>query len=241
MDWGKTKNIFIIVFLILNLSLGYQLYLKNFNQLDDLQATNNDIEEINEKLKQQEIAITIDIPKEMPEMHFLQVKNNIFANHSMLNNSDNNNTDIYSLQSIIYENITYFDQYKFSEDDSNNDDYFVYYQHDGDFPFYGSTLEVYINDDGTIYYTQNYYEIINQGLDRQVISSYSALQTVLDQQLIPTGAEIVQIELGYHGQTSQSSIQILTPVWKISYSFNDVNHELYVNAMTGGLQNVNGY
>lgn len=240
MDWGKAKSIFIIAFLILNISLGYQLYLKNFNQLEDIQATKNDIEEISEKLSQQEITITIEIPKEMPEMHFLQVKNNVYANFSLLNNSNNNDTDIDILQLITYENITHIEKYKFSERDSNNN-YFVYYQHDSDFPFYGSKVEVFLNEDGTIYYKQNYYEIINQGLDRQVISSYSALQTVLDQQLIPTGAEIIEIELGYHGQTSQSSSQLLTPVWKISYSLHGVKNDLFVNAMTGGLQNVNGY
>lgn len=241
MDWGKAKNIFIIAFLILNLSLGYQLYLKNFNQLEDIQATNSDIEEISEKLKQQEIAINIEIPKEMPEMHFLQVKNKVYANNSILKNSNNNDTEIDSLHMIIYESVTNFEQYKFSEQESNNDNYFVYYQYEGTFPFYGSKLEVFINEDGTIYYTQNYYEIVNQGLDRQVISSYSALQTILDQQLIPSGAEIIQIKLGYHGQTSQSSIQLLTPVWKISYSLNGIENELFVNAMTGGLQNVNDY
>jgi len=241
MDWGKAKNIFIITFLILNISLGYQLYLKNFNQLQGLQTTNNDKEEISEKLRQQQIELTIEIPKEMPEMHFLQVKNNIYANYSFLNNNQGKEADKNSLQLIIYRNITNFEQYKYSEKDSNNDDYYVYYQYDEDFPFYGSKLEVYLNEDGTILYTQNYYEIINQGLDRQVISSYSALQTVLDQQLIPSGAKIIEIELGYHGQTSQSSIQLLTPVWKISYSVNGIYNELFVNAMTGGLQNVNGY
>lgn len=241
MDWGKAKSIFIIAFLILNLSLGYQLYLMNFNQLEDIQATNSDIAEISDKLKQQEITITIEIPKEMPEMHFLQVKNKIYANNSVLNNSHNNDEELDSLQMIIYENIANFEQYKFSERESNSDNYFVYYQHDGAFPFYGSKLEVFLNEDGTIYYTQNYYEIVSQGLDRQVISSYSALQTILDQQLIPSGAEIIEIELGYHGQTSQSSIQLLTPVWKISYSINGNKNELFVNAMTGGLQNVNGY
>lgn len=241
MDWGKAKSILIVTFLLLNISLGYQLYLKNQGNIQNNHLNTNNIQEIKEILKQQEITIDTAIPLEVPEMHFLQIKNNTYANYLEIPN-DNKVTDItlHYVETKLRENTHSFESYEYNPDESNGKDYFVFNQVEQGIPFFGAKIEARVNENGTIIYSQNYYEIRNQGSNREVISSYSALRTVLDQQLIPKGAKIEKIILGYHG-TEQSSIQLLTPVWEIEYSYNGESFELYVNAMSGGIQNVINY
>ncbi len=242
MDWSRAKNIFIIAFLLLNISLGYQLYLKHNENVQSKQWTSNNIDDLKDTLKQQNIKLNLTVPKEMPEMHFLQIKNKLLTSYNNVDQSieESVHTDKNALESRLLDMVYHFDQYEYSPIESNGEKKFIYYQVNEKFSFFGAKLEVDLNKN-TIAVKQNYFEIINKGLDRQVISSYSALRTVLDQQLIPKDAEIVEIKLGYHGQNNQVSTQLLTPVWRITYKTEKLINSVYVNAMTGGLQNIAGY
>lgn len=241
MDWSKAKNIFIIAFLLLNLLLAYQLLLKNNENIHSLQWTSNNMDELEELLKQQDIILNIEIPKEAPEMHFLQAKLKYYKNEEDQKIEVESVSERYMIESILEENIYKFEQYQFSPKESDEKKHYIYYQYIDKYPIFAGKLEVNIKEERTIQFSQNYYQGINQGLDRKVISSYSALRTVLDQQIIPKGSEIKQIQLGYHGQNSQTATQLLTPAWKIIYQTNTSKEEVYVNAMTGGLQNILNY
>ena len=199
------------------------------------------MEELKEILSQQHIKLDFEIPKDVKEMHFLQVKNKVFSIYNKITKQIEQPIDRNNMESILKDSINNFDEYEFNSIESSTTNYFIYNQVDDKIPFFGARIEVYINEEGDISYTQNYFEVMNQGLDKQIISSYSALRTVLDQQLIPNGAEIERIILGYHGQAYQSSIQVLTPVWKLIYQLeNEIDH-IYVNALTGAIENVISY
>jgi len=222
--------------------LGYQLYLKNNEYVHHMQWTSSNIEELKEKLFQQEITLTVEIPKQIPEMHFLQIKNKVYAVNKTINQKIKGSLDKEQMEAIIQYGIKDFDQYKYDPFISDRQKYFIYYQTVNDFPLFGAKIEVLVTEDHFISYSQNYFEITNKGLDRQVISAYSALRTALDQELIPEKAVIKQILLGYYGQTNQTNIQVvLTPVWKIVYQLDNKKDVIYVNAMTGGLEHTVNY
>ncbi|MED5050283.1 hypothetical protein P9850_00180 [Anoxybacillus rupiensis] len=66
MDWNKTKTIFIITFLILDLFLGYQFIQKrNSSQLDVL------LEEIIEEQLAANGITYVDIPKEIKKASYV--------------------------------------------------------------------------------------------------------------------------------------------------------------------------
>lgn len=241
LDWSKAKNIFIITFLLLNILLGYQIYIKQIGYTHNLEWTSSNMDELNELLRQQNLKLNVEIPKDLPQMHFLQVKNIIVSKNQEAEIEAGYLLNKEELEVKIKELVHSFNQYDYNQIESSGLDHLVYYQEKNGFPFFGAKLIIDIIEENKVSYTQNYYEVISQGLDRQVISSHSALRTVLDQQLIPKDAVIEQITLGYHGQTNQSTIQVLTPVWRITYSSEEQLEDIYVNAMSGGLQNITNF
>ncbi len=222
--------------------LGYQLYLKENKYSHYMQWTTNNIEELKEKMDEQRIQLHSDIPKEIPEMHFLQIKNKVYAINETLEKNISETPNKNLIESFAQQLFSHYQQYQYDLIQSDNKQYYVYYQMIDGYPIYGAKIEIIINENQSITYSQNYCETINQGLDRQVIPAYSALRTVLEQQIIPENAEILQILLGYHGDTNQTNIQVfLTPVWRITYQVDNIKEELYVNAMTGSLENMINY
>ncbi|OEF99659.1 hypothetical protein BHF71_07815 [Vulcanibacillus modesticaldus] len=241
MDWSKAKSILIISFLLLNLSLGYQLYLKQNKYSNNMQWTTNNLDELQELLFKQNIKLSTEIPEQLPKMHFIKIRKIVFAENEKLKGGLEENSNRNVIELIANKSIKNFELYEFNPLESKEPDYLVYYQTTEGYPLLGAKLIIYLNSNGELFYNQNYFEIVDSGLDKQVISSYSALRRVIEQGLIPNGAEIKQIKLSYYGQTNQSNIQILTPVWKIVFKNVQITDKLYVNAMTGGMENVINY
>src|SRR5690606_23258709 len=74
MDWSKTKSLFIVTFLILNIFLGYQLVQKrDSSQLDLLKELS-----IDEKLAEEEITYEA-LPKEPEELSYISGKIKVFT------------------------------------------------------------------------------------------------------------------------------------------------------------------
>lgn len=231
MDWGKTKNIFIISFLLLNLILGYQLYIKynSYNQIWTLDSN----EELKRILTKNSIVLNIDMPKETPEINFLRVSNNLLSNNNSINHTNDLNINRDKLGLILDEKINNFNEYEYSIVESNNKNLFVYYQVNNGYLFFDAKMIVEIDQNGDIRYRQNYFEVINLGMGKQVISSTSALKIAIEQQIIPPYSKIDNMELGYRGQANQTAIQDLIPVWGIVYKINNDDYITYINAITG--------
>ncbi|WP_339060784.1 two-component system regulatory protein YycI [Tepidibacillus marianensis] len=252
MDWGKTKTIFILTFFILNLLLGYQIYLKQKEYLQDIQSSNS-IQELNSILRLQGIKLTSEIPREIPELHFVQVKKvEIEFNKTLVQKISmaGNGKDYYQINDPIKIEKPYNSQelnsrmkkviYQFNEyaDDpyEMNSNYLSYHQRIEGFPYYGETLKLQLSDEHVIGYWQDYYEVVNQGPNRQVISAYSAIRTILDHQFIPKDSKIQEIQLGYYKQAYPDDIQVFVPVWRMTYQQNHNTGMVYINAMTGGVE-----
>ncbi|HHY14357.1 MAG TPA: hypothetical protein GX526_06980 [Thermoanaerobacterales bacterium] len=73
MDWSKAKTILIIVFLVLNIFLGGNLWLKSSAKSDITIVSANEIDEAKKILKQEGIIVKADIPKKVSPQPFLTV------------------------------------------------------------------------------------------------------------------------------------------------------------------------
>ncbi len=235
MDWGKTKNIFIISFLLLNLLLGYQLYIKFSENNNNQIWSRGNIEDLIVILDEKNIALNIDMTNDIPNMTFLKVNNEVIYENNLfsLTNDQNINYDI--IKELLGDKIGNFMEYKYSAVESNNKDYFVYHQVKDNYPLFDAKIIVVVAKRGILTYSQNYFDIISVGLEKQVIPSYSALRIAVEQELIPQNSEIDSMELGYRGQENQSTIQDLTPVWKIVYYYENNINVIFIIAFTGGI------
>ncbi|TCS80783.1 two-component system regulatory protein YycI [Tepidibacillus fermentans] len=237
MDWGKTKTIFIFTFFILNLVLGYQIYLKQKEYLQDIQSTNS-IQELNHILRLQGIKLTYNLPKEIPELHFIQVKEKKLKRNEIkepIKLEQPYNSKL--LNAKLQKTINHFSEYDYDSQESSSNR-LVFHQRIEDFPYFSDNLILQISKGKVISYQQEYYEMVDKGPTRQVISAHSALRTALDYQYIPNGSEIKEMKLGFYKQDYPEDIQILVPVWRIVYQDSERRGMIYIHAMTGGVEGI---
>lgn len=73
MDWSRAKTYLIITFLVLDLMLGYQ-YLTTKQQAQGyVQSYASQLQEVRELLRMHGMILVTEVPRETPEMSFLQV------------------------------------------------------------------------------------------------------------------------------------------------------------------------
>jgi regulatory protein YycI of two-component signal transduction system YycFG len=71
-DWSKAKTYLILTFFLLDLLLGYQYYEAQQQEAGYVQSYATQLQELRELLAERGIALQAEVPKETPEMRFLQ-------------------------------------------------------------------------------------------------------------------------------------------------------------------------
>lgn len=252
MDWRRAKTLLILAFLLLDSFLLFQLWTSRGHDVEIGQQSMGNSSSLQDILKVRNIKLAIEPPTEMPEMHYLNVRYDNFQSR-LLSQLPNQNTRweghflesrfIRSLPSprtmvrgevskIFSEYIVYFDQYKI-DSSVQHQEKMVYLQQWGNYPFFGATLELKHNDQKVIGYRQAYIQVVNKGSGKKVISSLTALRTLIENGMIDYGETIHALELGYFGHTYDADIQVIAPVWRIVHGINQVH---YVNAITGVIE-----
>lgn len=255
MDWSKTKTIFIVSFLILNVFLTWQLIeTKNANQLSVITEMT-----IQEQLRQNNITIDAEIPEEGNVGVHLIGKNVTFTERivadlfnqevsivdgdliiSILNRpytldlEENFHATLSDfLDTFIYKG----DQYRFGRFEEETKKIYLYQKYRGKtvYTFGAEPLILQLNEQGQIVsYQQSYLEFEElEGNEREMLSALKALEILLKEHLIEMNDTITHIELGYYSFFSpQGDTQVFAPMWRI-----DVDDEQYlVNAIEGTVQ-----
>lgn len=252
MDWRKAKTILIIAFLLLDSFLFYQLWTGRANEVEMGQqytATSSDLQDV---LKAKNIKLLIEAPAEMPEMYYLNIR---YGDIQLIDKSKLPNQmikmDGHILQSrflhplpspgftikgdfsrVYNDHILFFDEYML-DSKMNYPNQLVFHQLWNNHPFFGATLELNVVDQNVISYRQIHYEVVNKGSGKKVISSVTALRTLIENNMIGKGESIHAIDLGYYGHTYDADIQVVAPVWRIIHGSNQVH---FVNAITGVIE-----
>lgn len=263
MDWNRTKTIFIISFLILDLFLIFQLKEKS--------SINNDVDVITEstleeQLEAEEITY-VDIPKETWKEAYISAKRKIFTDVDLVelrNKFENQTLSIFSEDMIvsrfdtpiplpeigqmemIYQSIksTVFqgDQYAYWAWYRDSDT-ILFFQTYKDKPIYfneSGMLVLHLNDtnDAIIGYTQTLLNTIEpvdeQGQQQEVLTAHKAIETLYKKNNLPSKSKITKIELGYFTLVPLSSgVQVFAPTWHIVV---DEKQNFFVNAIEGQIQ-----
>ncbi|WP_433745961.1 two-component system regulatory protein YycI [Falsibacillus pallidus] len=260
MDWNKTKTIFIIVFLILDVFLLSQLVKKNTasQYLPKKDAS------IEEQLK--EAGITYDaLPqdKEKEKHYLLSVKTKKFSKEELdeLDGQDAiivNDTKISStldepyklgtdfdpevLDSFVEDNIIGGEKYQFwrYNKESKKITYAQKFKDKVIFENVNGELTFYLNDKNEVVsYEQTMLDSIDEYNKEQIISSIQAVGTLFNKGMLRLDSKITNVELGYYTLVQTPESQVLTPTWHVVVNQGSKKDNLFVNAFEGSVITIN--
>lgn len=236
MDWGKAKTILILSFLLLNGLLGYQLWFHNMNILGSGTEETESANEIEELLRDRGIRLEKEIPKETPKVPDIILYNTEgeppvlvldppISTNSLINRND--------LQSTLAMRIPNSEEYRLDEVLSGNGLY-IFHQLYKDLPMFEINLELHAEAGLVETYKQHYVDVFygNNREDLRVLPAYKAVE-FLAENYLRRGSTIVEVQLGYHGQSYNSDTQYLAPKWRIAMLDGTI---YYIHALNGEVE-----
>ncbi|GAB7388525.1 WalRK two-component regulatory system regulator WalI [Bacillaceae bacterium] len=251
MDWSRAKTILIVAFLLLDLFLGYQLWLNNGSESLLAQRFQGEKDILEELLQARRIEIAAEIPTDEPQMHHLNVRYTVIPPASLEKLADQEVTlerffirstfkeppaapspfDQGELQNLLAARIWNFSNYRFDPFLSGEGRY-TFVQLLDDVPLFSARVEIEVSHGQVRRYRQTYAEVVDTGSGRQVISAFTALRRLIENGMIEDGETVRAVELGYYGHTYDADIQVLAPVWRVVHG----RRIHYVNAITGTIE-----
>ncbi|MBU9722328.1 MULTISPECIES: two-component system regulatory protein YycI [Bacillaceae] len=262
MDWSKTKSIFIITFLLLNLFLGYQLSEKrserNVNLLRHVT--------LQEDLDENEITVEIRSTEETKLGSPITGSIRVFNEENLVEQFDNQEIDvlndgktIYStldspyrlvdasipaaVETFVQQHVLYGDEYQFTKFDEETYEVGLHQTFEGrpidnfvDGPYH---LKLYLNIDLEIEsYSQEYMDINTQGREQEFLSPMKVVEILFEANHIPANTTLDQAQLGYYNPLQASydlEFRVFTPMWRVK-----VNESFYyVSAIEGEIHPMN--
>lgn len=234
MDWGRAKNVLIISFLLLNILLGYQLWLDIREQLH---VNVNTAELPQDKIllmQQKHISLEANLPLETPKLgdlnYLLQSDTRDNVEPVMLETPVDSKV-IYSrseLKKTLGSRIADLDQYVFDLKNSSVDVFSLNRVVDGH-PMFDVKLELSISNQKITAFQQDRIELLGIGEEKQVLPAVKVVGSLIETYL-PDGAVITDIQLGYHGQIFDSEKQVAAPSWRVLL---ENAPPFYVHAISG--------
>jgi regulatory protein YycI of two-component signal transduction system YycFG len=260
MDWSKTKSIFIVVFMILNIFL-LTIFIKKISEPEVLADTGTQ-----QSLESVNITYPDDLapPKEAVNETDISAISKKFtdADTAGLENQEIsilNETTLYSTleepydlgdkltEDAVKDKLTGFlaeytidgDLYAFRR--INKEDLTVSFNqtYNGRPIFHNGSAEIVLelnNEYEIVSYKQTMMENINNfGKVSRVINPLESLQILADSGKIEPNSRVVSFEEGYSTEVPFPDSQVLTPTWHFVIEKKDKRHHLYFTAMEGNV------
>ncbi|GIO32825.1 MULTISPECIES: two-component system regulatory protein YycI [Paenibacillus] len=244
MDWGRAKNVLIYAFLLLNLVLGYQLWIDMREQADTSLDFASLSESTQKVMKEKSIQLLCQIPSMTPQLPKItyQYANGesvgrrvtleghiesqlIFKERDLVNALKPSIPDIanyqYDAQASEYMTKSELERVK----EAGAAGRFVMHALvDRKWPLFNDQLELYYSEQRIISYRQSPIEITAADDEEQqkMMPASNALKTLVERH-IPAGSAIKDIQLGYYGQVYNSESQVAAPSWRFTLE----NGEMY--------------
>ncbi|RLQ93991.1 two-component system regulatory protein YycI [Falsibacillus albus] len=256
MDWNKTKTIFIIVFLVLDVFLLSQLIKKNTASKAPLKRDAS----IEEQLKAAGIHYEpIQDDKEKNKQYLLYAKTKNFTEEevSKLENQDvkiEGKTKLRAtldkpfklgaqfepdvLDTFVKSNILNGAKYHFwrYDKDLKQITYSQQYKDNQIFENVNGQLTLYLDDDNEVIgYEQTMLDSIDEYNKEQIITGFQAIITLFNKGMIKPDSNIKKPELGYYTLVQNAESQVLTPTWHLIVENGDKKENMFVNAFEGSV------
>ncbi|PWA06627.1 hypothetical protein DCC39_17355 [Pueribacillus theae] len=261
MDWSRTKTIFIITFLVLDLFLGFQLYQKQTeNQFDYISESFLKIED---KLQSMNIRYR-ELPEVPKKLVHIIGQTHTFTNEEIsklkkdgvtIERTDGDkklrvtydepqslNVEGGDLANILPPYTLFSEDYIYSDYLTSEGKELVFVQTYDDRWIYqkegnaNGQITVQLDKDGKmISFVQTYLDTNEQGEEQEILTAIKAIDQLLINNKLKNDDKISFIELGYYSLV-EGDVQVLAPTWLI-----EVNKErhYYVNAVNGLIDDPN--
>ncbi len=259
MDWSKTKSIFIIVFLILDIFL-LSLFFRKVSTDHNLKII--DETSIEEQLKAENISYD-QLQKEPVKQAYMSANTKVFTADDLKGLKDQKTeiiekTTIQSsfdkpfmitanmkqeeVDQFVKNNVFQGDQYELWQYDQEKKQ-LIYYQSFKDYPLFknlNAELTLFLNEKGEISsYKQTMLEDFDEIKEKEnTLTPIQALESAYKSGKIPPDSEIEKVELGYYTLVPLSESQVLTPTWHFLVKKGgeqEKMEDLFVNAFEGQL------
>lgn len=234
MDWGRAKSVLIISFLMLNVLLGYQLWVDIREQLN---ANVNTAELPADKVQlmsQKRITLSANLPESTPKLsdlsYLLKVDSRKLAEPEVLEKPVDSAL-VFSkteLDRAMEGQIPDIESYAIDLL-SSREGVFVFHRMVEGRPMFNMKLELYISNLKVTGYKQDLVDDIKLGEAQQVIPAAKVVASLIETYL-EEGSDITDIQLGYHGQIFDSEEQVTAPSWRVMLEDGKV---FYVHAISG--------
>lgn len=224
----------IVSFLLLNILLGYQLWLDVQAQLN---ANPNSAELPADKLQlmqQKKITLSTTLPSETPmmgDLTYLLQSDSMDKREPTLIIPAVDSAVVFNenqLDRTLGELIPDLSEYAYDLHSSRDGVFVMHRMVDGR-PMFHTKLELYNSNLKITAYLQDRVEITRTGDKQQVLAASKVVSSLIETYLEP-GSVIVDIQLGYYGQIFDSEVQVATPAWRVML---DDSKVYYVDAISG--------
>ncbi|NMO94221.1 two-component system regulatory protein YycI [Paenibacillus lemnae] len=237
MDWGRAKNVLIYAFLLLNLVLGYQLWM----DLRDQAGASPDFTALSvatqRLMEDNRIQVLSPIPVETPQLPKISYTYRPDAQGDPVKLTQAVDTrliygEFKDLQNAIGDEIPNLDQYR-HDPQSDREDAFVYRPLvNGKWPLFNVDLELFHQSQKIEYFREPVLDIKPTGdvEEQKVLSASKALGTLIERNVIPPRSAVKDIQLGYYGQMFDTEVELAAPAWRFTL---DNGEMIYLQGISG--------
>jgi regulatory protein YycI of two-component signal transduction system YycFG len=256
MQWGQIKTLFILCFLLLDIYLLTMVLDKHDNNELDYTADPQD-QELEEKLKLENIEITDELPNSLSDEEFIIVQQKTFNKDEMglIKSKEKQEVEVINssfiisllkesvaipenasreaIEQLVTSTVYLGNEYTFGKWDEQKN-VLLFFQEKKDRPVYynqNGMLLVYLNDKNEMVgYSQSYLGEPELGKEeRPIIKPINAIKKLFDNNLLLPNEKVTDMEIGYYTTLPlDSGRQVLSPTWKITIN---ENRDRFVNAM----------
>jgi regulatory protein YycI of two-component signal transduction system YycFG len=257
LDWSKTKTIFIIVFLILDIFL-LTLFINKYNesQYDFLGEA-----KLEDYLQIENIEYNLPLSKDPEKQSYLNAITKAFTEEeikefenqsieiidstvisSKLNESEYVISEKFKpdeLKDFIAKNVLHGDSYSYWGIDEDQQRILYYQTYNGKslFKNINGELAIYFNEDRKIVsYTQTLMTDFDEFTEKKsVITPLQALDTLYSKEKLPSDSKVKTPEIGFYTLVPEAERQVLSPAWHFTVTKDGETEHLFVNAFEGNV------
>ncbi|UNK18445.1 two-component system regulatory protein YycI [Paenibacillus sp. N3/727] len=237
MDWGRAKNVLIYAFLLLNMVLGYQLWIDYREQIGSSLDFTSLSESTQRVMEENRIQVLSPIPPETPQLPKIAYTYSVGAQGKPVKLNQPVDTKlIYSdqkeLQTALAGQIPNLNQFR-HDPLSDKENAFVFRPLvNGEWPLFNVELELFYESQKIEYYRKPVLEIqsTSEVEEQKVLSASKALGTIIERNFIPPKSVVKDIQLGYYGQMFNTDVELAAPAWRFTL---DNGEMIYVQGISG--------
>lgn len=228
MNWEGIKTVLIIAFLSLDLLLGWSFWQEMKGDRNDLDGQWMESDMLKSRLERSGVTLP-EWRGAFPELRYWSLqtqtatlsgediekgrgKTDPIVHNEGYWNTTRPNLSVLEDKEKASQWIPHYSSYTLVKKET---DRLLYYETQEGYPVFDLTLEIWTEGDRIRAYRQAYAAFVDGGDARVLISPYVAVQSLVDQKLIGTGAHIESIIPGYRLVQPEAQEPFLVPVWRI--------------------------